>query len=184
MKSKLRLIITIFALFLTLISASLAYRKLSKENEVIDSSEEVLDLKEKAIGFYIYDNNEQKVYLDDFTGVPVIINFWTSWCSPCQQELPSFEKMYQEYGDKINFMMVNLTADTRETKEKADKLVNENGYSFIVYYDLDGNAASNYNISSIPVTIFIDKDGYIRKKYVGAINETTLENIIGALLKQ
>ncbi len=182
MKSKLRLIITILALFLTLIAASLAYRKLSKENETIDPSVELLDLKEEATNFYMFDKDGQKVNLSEYIGRSIIINFWTSWCSPCQVELPAFEKMYQKYGDKINFMMINLTADSRESKEKADELVSDNEYSFTVYYDLDGNGASNYNISSIPVTIFIDKDGYIRKKYIGAINESILEKIIEALL--
>ncbi len=184
MKSKLRLIITILALFLTLIAASLAYRKLSKENESIDPSVELLDLKEEATNFYMFDKDGQKVNLSEYIGKSIIINFWTSWCSPCQVELPAFEKMYQKYGDKINFMMINLTADSRESKEKADELVSDNEYSFIVYYDLDGNGASNYNISSIPVTIFIDKDGYIRKKYIGAINESMLDKLIEALLNE
>lgn len=103
---------------------------------------------------YVEDKDGNTIRLSDFLGKPVIVNFWASWCGPCQSEMPDFDTFYTEYGDDIVFMMVNLTDGSRETKESAQKFIDENGYSFPVYFDTDLNGASTYGASSIPATYF------------------------------
>ena len=72
---------------------------------------------ELAPDFVVYDAEGNEVKLSDFIGKKVILNFWASWCPPCMAELIYFEKKYQEYGDQIQFLMVNLTSN--DTKEEA-----------------------------------------------------------------
>lgn len=126
---------------------------------------------EKATDFTVYNTDGYKVNLSDFKGKPVIVNFWATWCGPCKSELPAFENVYKKYGDKIQFMMVNMTDGQRETIQVVNDFVSENGYTFPLYYDLDMSAAVEYNVVSIPTTLFIDADGNIVKERKGTVSE-------------
>lgn len=118
--------------------------------------------------------------LSDFVGKPVVINFWATWCQYCKEEMPYFEEIYKAEQD-IQFMMINATDGEEETKEKAESYIEKNSYTFPIYYDTNLEAVMNYNLYSFPVTVFIDKDGNIRKKYVGLITKEKLQEEINKL---
>ena len=115
----------------------------------------------KAYDFTVYDADGNKVKLSDFFGKPIVLNFWASWCGPCKSEMPTFDEVYKEYKDDIHFVIVNLTDGHQETVESATNYVESSGYSFPIYYDKDSDGAETYGVYSIPVTYFIDKDGYL-----------------------
>ena len=149
--------------------------------EFKDSTEESGKLKEKD--FVVYDENLKEVKLSDYKGTPVVLNFWASWCPPCKSELPSFNEMSKKYSkDKVAILMINLTDGQRETMSIAKKYIKDNNYNMQVLFDNKMNAANIYNISAIPRTIFIDKDGYIVKDESGAITKKELESQIKLLL--
>lgn len=148
-------------------------------NESEDASQE--PEREKTPDFTVEDINGNKVKLSDFRGKPVIINFWASWCGPCKSEMPDFEELYKEYGNDIHFLMVNMTDGHQETKEKALKHIESEGYTFPVYFDTEMEAAYAYGVSSIPATHFIDSEGYHVVYGVGALNKATLMQGIGML---
>ena len=129
----------------------------------------------KAFDFTVYDEEGNAVKLSDFEGKPVVLNFWASWCGPCKSEMPDFEEAYGEYGEEIQFLMVNMTDGYQETIESAKKLITDSGYTFPVYYDTDLEAAKAYSVYSIPVTYFIDKDGYMTAYAQGALDKATLQ---------
>lgn len=138
--------------------------------------------KDNAPDFTVLDKDGKRIGLSDQFGKPIVINFWATWCPPCKQELPDFDKLYREYGDKVTFMMVNLTDGKRETVDGTKSFVSKNGYSFPVYFDTVYEGADAYNVSSIPQTTFIDKNGNIYTTRIGAMNEATLRSYINAIL--
>jgi len=94
----------------------------------------------------------------------VLINFWATWCAPCIAEMPSLEKLHNDYKDKIIFLFVS-----NEDKEKVFKFIDKNKYSFNVYKPLT-QYPETFNVSSIPRTFLIDKNGNIVIDKTGASN--------------
>ena len=138
--------------------------------------------KNSAPNFTVLDKDGNRIGLSDKFGKPIVINFWATWCPPCKQELPDFDKLYREYGNKVTFMMVNLTDGKRDTVDGTKNFVSKNGYTFPVYFDTAYEGAKAYNVSSIPQTTFIDKNGNIHTTRIGAMNEATLRSYINAML--
>lgn len=138
----------------------------------------------KAADFTLKNVDGKEVSLSDYAGKPIVLNFWASWCPPCQEEMPNFNKLSQNYKDtgEVVFLMVNLTDGGRETIETAKGFLSDNGYEMNVLFDTENKAAAAYNISSIPATFFIDSNGNINNSVVGAMSMTQLEMEVQKLL--
>lgn len=130
--------------------------------------------KQSAPNFTVFDLQGNAVQLSDFIGKPIVLNFWASWCPPCKGEMPHFNKIYEEEQGNIVFLMVDLVDGNRETVASGQKYVNNNGFTFPVYFDTSGEAGNTYRISAVPTTIFIDREGNIVSKARGAITENYL----------
>ena len=129
----------------------------------------------KAPDFLVYDADGNEVHLYDYLGKPIVLNFWASWCGPCQIEMPDFNEKYLEIGDEVQFLMVNMTDGGRETIESAKTFIEEKGYSFPVFFDTTSEAAYAYGAYSLPTTYFIDSDGNALARASGAISGETLQ---------
>lgn len=128
-----------------------------------------------APDFTVKDMNGKDVKLSDFKGKPVVLNFWASWCYYCKEEMPVFDKVYKEMGDKVHFVMLNVTDGKRETIDSAKKFLSGKNYEFPVYFDTKLEAAMLYGASSLPITFFINAEGKLVTYAMGAMNEETLK---------
>ena len=137
--------------------------------------------KTKAPDFTVLDAGGKPVKFSSMFGKPIVLNFWASWCPPCKAEMPEFNKVFQELGDNVQFIMVNMTDGQRETVAAGTKYVSDQKFSFPVFFDTKQEAAYTYGIQSIPTTLFIDKDGYIITGAQGSIPESTLRKGIGMI---
>ena len=135
-----------------------------------------------AVDCTVYDADGNAVKLSDYFGKPLVLNFWASWCGPCQSEMPDFQSVYAEYGEEVNFMMINLTDGSRETTETALTFINKNNYTFPVFFDTTLEATSAYGASTIPTTFIIDAEGYIVGYAKGPLDAETLTDTLSKLL--
>lgn len=133
-----------------------------------------------APDFTMEDAQGNSVSLADLIadGKPIVLNFWASWCGPCKSEMPEFNQVFEELGEEIQFVMVDLADGQRETKEDGMAYVEAQGFTFPVYYDTLQDGAETYGIYSIPTSLFIDKAGNIVTGVQGAIDEATLRKAI------
>ncbi len=201
MKKKSTLLIIIIVLVAVIAAASFAYNKLSAnnsaqniigtgetvENETLppdtedtpnpeDTSNSSSTAEEApTIDFVVEDRDGNLVFLSDFRGKPVVLNFWASWCGPCKAEMPDFEEMHKEYGDQIHFVMVNATDGSRETVETAASFIDGQGYSFPIYFDTTLSASYTFGASSLPSSFFIDAEGNVIAKAIGSINKNIIQ---------
>jgi len=122
--------------------------------------------KLKAIDFKLKDLNGKEVSLSDFKGKSVFLNFFATWCPPCKAEMPDMEKLYEETKHSD---LVIIAVDLGEGTETVANFITNNKYNFKVLLDSNNIAAEKYEISSIPTSYFIDKDGNIVDKHIGSM---------------
>ena len=137
-----------------------------------------------APDFTVYDKDGNEVHLSDFAGKPIVLNFWASWCSPCKSEMPDFHQAYLDYGEEVQFLMVNMTDGDRETVESASAFIEEQGYEFPVYYDTGYDAALTYGAYALPTTYFIDAEGYAVAWAQSALSAENLQKGLDMILPQ
>lgn len=188
MKKRILTIILLVVLVLLLVGATVWYRALSTEYSANDiavdreSSAQPAAQVEQAADFTVLDNEGNQISLSQLFGNPVIINFWATWCGPCKAELPDFDKLYSEYRDSVQFMMINMTDGSRDTVESVKEFIKDAGYSFPVFFDTEFEAAIAYSVYSLPRTVAINPDGTIYMEQTGLMSEkqlrTCLENLI------
>lgn len=111
-----------------------------------------------APDFTVLDRDGNQVRLSDLRGKQVVLSFWASWCSICKTGMSDFEEAYADTGEKVHFMMINLTTGS-ETEEVATSYIDEKGYTFPIYLDTEIEAASAFGVTGVPVTYFVDKEG-------------------------
>ncbi|MDD5603188.1 MAG: TlpA disulfide reductase family protein [Eubacteriales bacterium] len=189
---KLKFILGIIALVVFIAAAYAAYEALSERSgsgleglsaaQNAGNSDEPANIKD--YDFTVQDGNGAEVKLSDFIGKPVVLNFWASWCPPCKSEMPHFDKLYGEIGNEVQFVMVDLVDGQRETLSLGKKFIANSGYRFPVFYDISGEAAYVFGISSIPVTVFIDREGNIITGNLGAMSENSLRDGIDLILQK
>ena len=128
-----------------------------------------------APDFTVFDTQGNEVRLSDYFGKPIVLNFWASWCGPCQMEMPDFQEKYLELGEEVSFLMINMTDGSRETEQTASSFIASKGYTFPVFYDTLGMAAGVYGAYSLPTSFFINAQGHVIARAVGAIDGATLQ---------
>ena len=119
-------------------------------------------IEKPAPDFTLRDLKGNQVSLSDFRGQPVVLNFWATWCAPCRVEIPHLEALYTKYKDQgLVILGMNTETDYMKVKRFAVPRI-----SYTVL--LDGSTqAQKYDVSGIPCTYYIDREGIVRHRSVG-----------------
>jgi cytochrome c biogenesis protein CcmG/thiol:disulfide interchange protein DsbE len=117
----------------------------------------------------------QPVSLDSLKGKTIVLNFWASWCIPCQQEAPMFERTWNDYKDQgVVFLGVN----TEDTDSAAFDYIQKYNLTYPHAPDEGGRAEKAYRITGIPETFVINGDGKIIKHFISSPQESELRSAI------
>lgn len=141
-----------------------------------------LQAGDPAPDFRFQDAVGQTFSLSDFRGRLVLLNFWATWCGFCVAELPYLEQIYDEWQSEA---LLLLTIDMGESPGKVNDYIEDNEIFLPVVLDREREVAAQYRVSSIPRTLFIDKEGIIQVVMFGAFhNPEEIEDILNQLASQ
>lgn len=139
--------------------------------------------KALAKNFHVYDKDGNEIELSDYKGKAVVINFWSSYSKSSTEEIPNILEAMDNYKDDVEFLMINLSPNEVETRAMALKYIQENNFNINPLFDDHGEVAIDYNVTSLPRTIFIDKEGYIQKSSKGTLNKEYLDEQIKKIIE-
>lgn len=148
--------------------------------------------KTAAFDFTLYDQYGNEHTLSDYKGKVVFLNFWATWCPPCQKEMPYIEELYQEYNLNEDEVVILGVANPRSTEYPRNidedetyiiEFLESKEYSFPTVFDVTGDVYASYYVYSYPTTFMIDKEGNIFGYVPGAMTKDIMENIITRTLE-
>jgi peroxiredoxin len=135
-----------------------------------------------APDFTLHVMDGKNMRLQEQRGRVVMVNFWATWCGPCRQEMPQLNRLYEKYrASGFVLLGVNVDDDQKKAAEVAGKL----GVTFPVLLDTDKTVSKLYDLSTMPSTVIIDREGKVRYVHRGYLTgyEENYEKQIRELLK-
>ena len=137
---------------------------------------EPVETGEQYIDFAAEDAAGNPVRLSDFTGTPTVVYFWASWCPACVQGMNELQYFYEQEGEGVQVLAVNLaTFGNRPNEVEAGRtFMEEMGFLFSSIYDIHNEAARVYGINAIPFTLFIASDGTLVHSHLGTMSASTI----------
>lgn len=123
-----------------------------------------------------------EITLSELNGQAVLINFWASWCVPCRVETPLLVDAYHRYADE-GLVVLGLNLTEQDRLEEVQAFVSEFDVSYPVLLD-DGTEVSHnlYNLFGLPMSVFVDRSGIIKRVIVGAIMDAEIDRYIAEIM--
>jgi len=119
-----------------------------------------------AADFELHTLDGTAISLSSLRGKVIFLNVWATWCAPCREEMPSIEKLYEEFSKDQDFVVLAASQDS-ESRSAVDSYVRKNGFKFTVLLDPQNKVGDAYDVSGIPETFIIDRSGRIVAHHVG-----------------
>lgn len=110
---------------------------------------------------------DRRKTLADYHGQVVLLNVWATWCAPCRVEMPSMQRLQQQFGPQ-GLKIVAVSIDDPGSEEAIREFGKEYGLTFELLHDPAGEIRRTYQTTGVPETFVIARDGTIRKKVIGA----------------
>ena len=133
----------------------------TNQESAADSIKTGIKVGERAPDFTLPSINGSDVSLSSFRGKKVLLNFWASWCGPCQLEAPHIKSVHEQY-EKEGVVVLTVDLAFNDDPASVKKFIEKFKLSAPVLLDLDGNVAQTYASNFIPMTYFIDTQGVIQ----------------------
>jgi peroxiredoxin len=163
---------TLYIVAALVIVTGLTLTALSKPRRTRFGSEESaapVSAGDKAAEFKLEALDGHVVSLESLRGKVVFLNLWATWCGPCRQEMPSMETLYDDFRNNHDFVMLAVSQDTKG-RAVVEPYVEKNGYHFTILLDPENKVGASYDLSGVPETFIIDRDGRIVAHHMGAFD--------------
>ena len=148
--------------------------------ELMDTFQESKDreplLTIQATDFTLPTLTGEEMSLSSEQGKVVILNFWASWCEPCNIEMPHLQSFYEKYKADVEILAVNVT--NKDSEAAVKKFVDQYALTFPILLDASGDISTMYGAFSIPMTIILNRNGEIKQEIAGPVGEELLEKYI------
>ncbi len=164
--------------------ASKTQAETEKNSESSNSANNERANEIKAPDFKLATLDGNDFYLSDFSGKVVMLNFWGTWCPPCRKEIPDLVNLQKKYNND-GLEIVGITLNSGSAAD-IQKFVDDKKINYTVLTNIEGSEteqvtflygqAIGQQISSIPTTLIIDREGYIVKGYLGPRSEEVFYN--------
>lgn len=124
--------------------------------------------------FTLDDLNGKSWKLSDLKGKTVLLNFWATWCGPCQREMPGFQKLYDRFGESGDVIVLAVASTSLErgsadsALKSVEQFADEQGYTFPILFDTDGSVWEQYMQQGVPANYILDGSGNVRLLLLGA----------------
>jgi cytochrome c-type biogenesis protein len=142
------------------------------------SSEDTEEERTQAPEISLMDSEGQVVNLSDYKGKIVFVNFFTTWCTYCEQEMPEFQQASEDYEGEVVFLLVDVFTSEREDKQYVIDWYKKYGYTMPMIIDEEGAAVSQYPVRAFPTTYVVDQEGGVLGYLEGAMNRDMIDSII------
>ncbi|MFC4100047.1 TlpA family protein disulfide reductase [Paenibacillus xanthanilyticus] len=120
--------------------------------------------------------DEQSVAIGGQSDKLTLLNFWASWCYPCELEAPDLQELSEKYADRMVLLGVNSTKLDKE--RQAREFVDQQKLTFPILMDREGTATDLYKINTFPTSLIIDQNGVVRERVQGVITKAEWEDKI------
>ena len=134
-----------------------------------------------APDFALQDLNGETQKLSDYRGQVVFLNFWATWCKPCQEEMPSMERLHQELEAEFSDRFVMLAVSIDKSADDIPAFMAKHKLTFPVLHDRWGKVDRIYKIMGVPETYIIDQAGVLVEKIIGPRDWNAARNIQGMM---
>ncbi|HEX9134007.1 MAG TPA: TlpA disulfide reductase family protein [Ktedonobacteraceae bacterium] len=121
------------------------------------------------------DTGNSALSLSNFKGKPVVLNFWASWCAPCKEEAPLLENTWKQAQAQGKDVVI-LGIDFQDAKNDGLSFLQSYSITYPTALDADGSVASKYGVTSLPQTIFINRNGRVTSREPRELTAQVLAN--------
>ncbi|MDA1188873.1 MAG: TlpA disulfide reductase family protein [Chloroflexi bacterium] len=129
----------------------------------------------------------EKVQFTDLfaSGKPVVLNFWAGLCPPCRAEMPDFQELHDQLGDKVTIISVDIGPFVGlGNQEDALQLIDQLGLNYPTGFTLENKVVASYRVLGMPSTIFLKPDGEVQRTWTGGLNRAKLTELIEELVQE
>lgn len=151
-----------------------------KMNEANQQESGIQEEEEKIMApdFTLLNKAGEEVSLSDYRGKIVFLNFFTTWCKFCDQEMPEFQAASEKYADDVEFLLIDVFTQERVSEDDVYAWYEERNLTMEMLVDVDGTLSKSYPVQAFPTTFFIDRDGSVIAYYPGAMSEAVIDEVV------
>ena len=172
----------------TVVSGEVEKKEENSATSEGSASQSAADNLPDAPDFTLTDQFGNTHTLSDYKGKVVFLNFWATWCGPCQKEMPESQESYEDHGGNTEDLIVLAVANPRSeeysgadvTQPEIEQFLSENGYTYPVVMDLTGEVFADYGISAFPTTFMITREGKVLGYLPGQMSREIMDEIVTA----